>query len=186
MYALRGVELTGTNTPRPFPHTHILFFYLIYGVHRVFLNWISGGHSGRVTPGSMPNPAVKPSNADGTAEGIRGRVGHCQESFFHALTPECATPHRPLRQGKTIHPIPEYNTTYTTYTTYNTTTPRDRPLTRTTTDTPKTPQNKYSETNTPKQILRKVHTPKNKPILNTPSPEPDNHRNPNKPQYIRK
>lgn len=140
MYALRGVELTGTNTPRPFPHTHILFFYLIYGVHRVFLNWISGGHSGRVTPGSMPNPAVKPSNADGTAEGIRGRVGHCQESFFHALTPECATPHRPLRQGKTIHPIPEYNTTHNnTQPHYGTGT-----LRRTEADAPQTARNNYS------------------------------------------
>ena len=30
----------------------------------------SGGHSGRETPGPIPNPVVKPSNADGTARGI--------------------------------------------------------------------------------------------------------------------
>ena len=30
------------------------------------------------TPGHMPNPAVKHFVADGTAEGIRGRVGSCQ------------------------------------------------------------------------------------------------------------
>ena len=29
----------------------------------------------------MPNPAVKPSSADGTTEGIRGRVGRCQIYF---------------------------------------------------------------------------------------------------------
>ena len=30
------------------------------------------------TPGHMPNPEVKHFIADGTAEGIRGRVGRCQ------------------------------------------------------------------------------------------------------------
>ena len=30
------------------------------------------------TPGHMPNPEVKHLIADGTAEGIRGRVGRCQ------------------------------------------------------------------------------------------------------------
>ena len=30
------------------------------------------------TPGHMPNPEVKHIIADGTAEGIRGRVGRCQ------------------------------------------------------------------------------------------------------------
>ena len=50
--------------------------------------WISGGRSGGVTPGSMPNPAVKPSSADGTAEAIRGRVGRCRKSFFYWITDE--------------------------------------------------------------------------------------------------
>ncbi len=45
------------------------------------MNWISGGFCGGVTPGSMPNPAVKPSSADGTAEAIRGRVGRCRKSL---------------------------------------------------------------------------------------------------------
>ena len=53
-----------------------------------YMNWISGGHSGGVTPGSMPNPAVKPSSADGTAEAIRGRVGRCRKSFFYWITDE--------------------------------------------------------------------------------------------------
>ena len=53
-----------------------------------YMNWISGGHSGGVTPGSMPNPAVKPSSADGTAEAIRGRVGRCRKSFFYWITVE--------------------------------------------------------------------------------------------------
>lgn len=36
-----------------------------------------GDHGGGETPGSIPNPAVKPSSADGTAGGTRGRVGRC-------------------------------------------------------------------------------------------------------------
>ena len=39
---------------------------------------VFGGYRGGDTPGPMPNPAVKPSFADGTTEGIRGRVGRCQ------------------------------------------------------------------------------------------------------------
>ena len=50
------------------------------------MNWISGGFCGGVTPGSMPNPAVKPSSADGTAEAIRGRVGHCRKSLLNKQT----------------------------------------------------------------------------------------------------
>ena len=50
------------------------------------MNWISGGFCGGVTPGSMPNPAVKPSSADGTAEAIRGRVGHCRKSLLNKHT----------------------------------------------------------------------------------------------------
>ena len=39
---------------------------------------VFGGNRGGDTPGPMPNPAVKPSFADGTTEGIRGRVGRRQ------------------------------------------------------------------------------------------------------------
>ena len=39
---------------------------------------VSGNNRGGDTPGPMPNPAVKPSIADGTTKGIRGRVGHRQ------------------------------------------------------------------------------------------------------------
>ena len=42
---------------------------------------VFGDHSGGDTPGSMPNPAVKPSSADGTAGGTRGRVGRCRKLF---------------------------------------------------------------------------------------------------------
>ena len=35
----------------------------------------------------MPNPEVKPSSANGTAEGIRGRVGRRLSPFFFAITP---------------------------------------------------------------------------------------------------
>lgn len=44
------------------------------------MNWIFGGRRGGVIPGSMPNPAVKPSIADGTAEAIRGRAGRRRKS----------------------------------------------------------------------------------------------------------
>ena len=78
VYALRGVELTGTNTPRPFPRFSVFLHIVKESDSWGYMNWISGGQSGGVTPGSMPNPAVKPSFADGTTEGIRGRVGRCQ------------------------------------------------------------------------------------------------------------
>ena len=88
VYALRGVELTGTNTPRPFPLFSVFLHFVKESGSWGYMNWISGGQSGGVTPGSMPNPAVKPSSADGTAEAIRGRVGRCRKSFFYWITDE--------------------------------------------------------------------------------------------------
>ncbi len=44
-------------------------------------DWVFGGFCGGVTPGSMPNPAVKPSSADGTPGGTRGRVGRCRKPY---------------------------------------------------------------------------------------------------------
>ena len=49
---------------------------------------VFGGICGGDTPGSMPNPVVKSSSADGTAGGTRGRVGHCQKPFFCISFPE--------------------------------------------------------------------------------------------------
>ncbi len=92
VYALRGVELTGTNTPRPFPLFSVFLLFVKESGSWGYMNWISGGQSGGVTPGSMPNPAVKPSSADGTAEAIRGRVGRCRKSFFYVFRTE--TDHR--------------------------------------------------------------------------------------------
>ena len=37
------------------------------GVGGVFVDSVVGGHSGRGTPGPIPNPVAKPSCADGTA-----------------------------------------------------------------------------------------------------------------------
>ena len=82
VYALRGVELTGTNTPRPFPLFSVFLHFVKESDSWGYMNWISGGQSGGVTPGSMPNPAVKPSSADGTAEAIRGRAGRCRKSLI--------------------------------------------------------------------------------------------------------
>ena len=42
---------------------------------RAFIHKVSSGNRGVDPPGPMPNPAVKHSIADGTTEGIRGRVG---------------------------------------------------------------------------------------------------------------
>ena len=39
---------------------------------------IIGGKSGRDTPGTMPNPAVKPVSVDGTVWGTYGRANRCQ------------------------------------------------------------------------------------------------------------
>ena len=95
VYALRGVELTGTNTPRPFPLFSVFLHFVKESDSWGYMNWISGGQSGGVTPGSMPNPAVKPSSADGTAEAIRGRVGRCRKSFFYVFRIETDHRNRP-------------------------------------------------------------------------------------------
>ena len=42
---------------------------------KTFIRKVSSGNRGVDPPGPMPNPAVKHSIADGTTEGIRGRVG---------------------------------------------------------------------------------------------------------------
>ena len=42
---------------------------------KTFIHKVSSGNRGVDPPGPMPNPAVKHSIADGTTEGIRGRVG---------------------------------------------------------------------------------------------------------------
>ena len=98
VYALRGVELTGTNTPRPFPLFSVFLHFVKESGSWGYMNWISGGQSGGVTPGSMPNPAVKPSSADGTAEAIRGRVGRCRKSFFYVFRTE--TDHREAESSR--------------------------------------------------------------------------------------
>ena len=79
------MELTGTNRPRTFINTIRVCArdsYPLYGsqplhglrrlmyVFYCMVFRFSGGHSGRETPGPIPNPVVKPSNADGTARGI--------------------------------------------------------------------------------------------------------------------
>ena len=43
---------------------------------------IIGGKSGRDTPGTMPNPEVKPASVDGTVRGTHGRADHCQFRFY--------------------------------------------------------------------------------------------------------
>ncbi len=62
------------------------------------MNWIFGGRRGGVIPGSMPNPAVKPSIADGTAEAIRGRAGRRRKS--------CLKEELPPRNGRLLYYIP--------------------------------------------------------------------------------
>ena len=39
---------------------------------------IIGGRCSRDTPGTMPNPAVKPVSVDGTVWGTYGRANRCQ------------------------------------------------------------------------------------------------------------
>ena len=46
----------------------------VFGVQEIVI----GDNREVDTPGHMPNPEVKHFIADGTAEGIRGRVGRCQ------------------------------------------------------------------------------------------------------------
>ena len=50
---------------------------MMCGVNELFF----GGNSDGVTPGSMPNPEVKPVSADGTVWGTHGRVGLCQKIY---------------------------------------------------------------------------------------------------------
>lgn len=79
------MELTGTNRPRTFINTirvctrdsyPLYGSQPLHGLRRLLYMFycmvfrFSGGHSGRETPGPIPNPVVKPSNADGTARGI--------------------------------------------------------------------------------------------------------------------
>ena len=40
----------------------------------------SGENRVEVTPGHMPNPAVKLNRADGTIWGTYGRVGYCRKT----------------------------------------------------------------------------------------------------------
>ena len=67
---------------------------------------MSGGHSGMAPPGSIPNPEVKHTSADGSVGSPHVRVGHRQTSnrmtpadwlgFFYACSPEyVAHPARP-------------------------------------------------------------------------------------------
>ncbi len=79
MEVLRGMELTDTNRPRAcllqrcyastvqFPrYGRELDDTVIDPTH---LKRCFGGHGERETPGSIPNPEVKPLSADGTAGG---------------------------------------------------------------------------------------------------------------------
>ena len=51
----------------------------MYGIEEMFRdNKIIGGKCGRVTPGNMPNPEVKPASVDGTVRGTYGRADRCQ------------------------------------------------------------------------------------------------------------
>ena len=50
----------------------------------VWFDCCCGGHSGRETPGPIPNPEAKPTSADGTA----------RETSWESRTP----PHKPLKQ----------------------------------------------------------------------------------------
>ncbi len=88
MEAPQGVELTGTNRPRTCPHlparrraTHPLYSSETPHTahkkgrpqkgHSGTVSQSYGGHSGRETPGPIPNPEAKPASADGTApEGV--------------------------------------------------------------------------------------------------------------------
>ena len=60
---------------------------------------MSGGHSGMAPPGSIPNPEVKHTSADGSVGSPHVRVGHRQTSnkqslvrkhggFFYACSPD--------------------------------------------------------------------------------------------------
>ena len=64
---------------------------------------MSGGHSGMAPPGSIPNPEVKHTSADGSVGSPHVRVGHRQTSnkqslvrkhggFFYACSPDARRP----------------------------------------------------------------------------------------------
>ena len=48
---------------------------------KTFIHKVSSGNRGVDPPGPMPNPAVKRSTADGTAEGIRGMAREPNQCF---------------------------------------------------------------------------------------------------------
>ena len=56
--------------------------------HRGVLTSLGGAASGRVIPGSIPNPEVKPPSADDTAGYVCGNVGQCHfETFTSFIIP---------------------------------------------------------------------------------------------------
>ena len=65
---------------RDFTLLLVFVFYEVVYLHGV-KEMFSGGQSVGVTPGSMPNPEVKPDRADGTVWGTYGRVGRCQKTI---------------------------------------------------------------------------------------------------------
>src|SRR5205807_7899725 len=74
-----GVELTGTKWPCGLtiilPGVSYHSFALDQRPARPVCDPVSGGDSGGETPVPIPNTAVKPSSADGTARSPCGRVG---------------------------------------------------------------------------------------------------------------
>lgn len=135
------MELTGTNRPRTFINTirvctrdsyPLYGSQPLHGLRRLLYMFycmvfrFSGGHSGRETPGPIPNPVVKPSNADGTARGIvwesktlpeylycsfpQGKEYACvgvspsSQTGWRVIHPHHAYPHAqaPARQSQTI------------------------------------------------------------------------------------
>src|SRR5699024_3623792 len=75
--AQQCVQVTGTNRPRTYtqtkeaPRVHCAVSETTHPPHQqVWQGLVSqsyGGHSGRETPGPIPNPEAKPASADGTA-----------------------------------------------------------------------------------------------------------------------
>ena len=55
-------------------------------------NKVIGGKSDRDTPGSMPNPAVKPVSVDGTVWGTHGRADRRQFRFEKREVAICGFP----------------------------------------------------------------------------------------------
>src|SRR6267143_1695804 len=102
---MQGVELTGTNRSCGLV---VLLFHLLRSKstrpgssaasaarHDTFACayakgfTFSGGYIGGVPPVPIPNTAVKPSRADGTARFPCGRVGRCRNFFPDAPPREC-------------------------------------------------------------------------------------------------